>query len=40
MEIQQDVMSLVSLSPHLSTLVIQMFAHNDVNLLKKHYPHM
>jgi len=40
MEMQQNVMFLVSLSPQLSQLDIQMFGHIDVNLPKKHYPHM
>jgi len=38
MAIQQNVMFLVSLSPYLSTLDIQMFGHIDVNCPKQNCP--
>jgi len=37
MEIQQDVMFLVSLSPYLSTLDIQMFGHIVLNKIVPKY---
>jgi hypothetical protein len=38
MEMQQDVMFLVLLSPLMSNLGIQMLGHIDVNFPKQNYP--